>query len=451
MKILNIKKSSFENSGYRLDAKPYLSSGNIVLNKLKNCKYELANVFDYSDDIFYGGRDKRYYVSNYENGIPFMGSSDMLKNDLFDLKLISKKLTKNLSNYLLDSGWILISRSGTIGNTTFTNELFKGKAASEHIIRVKPKKNVFSGYLYAYLSSKFGYNLLTQGSFGAVIQHIEPDFVGNIPVPLLPEAKQEKIHKLIIEGAELRVEANKYLKEAIDYFNHKYAVNGITKIFNKKVSTLNFSWAAYNNNIECDKMYLENTGDEFVSLNLIVKDCFSPPMFKHIYLDKDNGHPFLTGAELTKFNKRFYRWLSKRGVKDINDYKVKKGTLLLYKSGNTDGGILGNVFITDDILEGACLSDHVIRIFTDDLSISYWLYAFFKSEAGIRLLQKTATGSMIPFITTDRLMNLLVPKPNENFENISRLIGKYLELNVQSQLKENQAIDLIEKEIDTWQ
>ena len=318
-------------------------------------------------------------------------------------------------------------------------------------MRIIPNNIVKSGYLYAYLTSKYGYSFLTQGTYGAVIQHIEPQHIKNIPIPILPSSKQEEIHRLISDSASLRVESNKYLKEAVNYFDKKYSVSGITKIFSKKVSKLDFSWAAYNNNVECDKIYSENNEDEFVVLNSMVKDCFSPPMFKHIYLDKDNGHPFLTGAELTKFNKKFYRWLSKRGVKDINDYKVKKGTLLLYKSGNTDGGILGNVFITDDILEGACLSDHVIRIITDDLSISYWLYAFFKSEAGIRLLQKTATGSMIPFITTDRLMNLLVPKPNENFENISKLISKYLELNVQSQLKENQAIDLIEKEIDAWQ
>ena len=183
----------------------------------------------------------------------------------------------------------------------------------------------------------------------------------------------------------------------------------------------------------------------------VATKCFAPPLFKHIYLDKDNGHPFLTGAELTKFNKKFYRWLSPKGVRDINDYKVKKGTLLLYKSGTTDGGILGNVFIADDILDGVCLSDHVIRIFTGDINMSYWMFAFFKSDAGVKLLQKTATGSMIPFITPERLLELKFPKPDENFEFVTNRIETYLEKSVQSQRNENLAIDLIEKEIDQWQ
>lgn len=123
----------------------------------------------------------------------------------------------------------------------------------------------------------------------------------------------------------------------------------------------------------------------------------------------------------------------------------------MYKSGNTDGGILGNIFIADDILDGACLSDHVIRIFTNDLNMSYWIYAFFKSDAGIRILQKTATGSMIPFITPERLLNLRIPKPDDQYEPVSELIEKSLKCSVDSQIAENQAIALIEKEIDLWQ
>jgi type I restriction enzyme S subunit len=109
------------------------------------------------------------------------------------------------------------------------------------------------------------------------------------------------------------------------------------------------------------------------------------------------------------------------------------------------------VFIADDILDGACLSDHVIRIFTEDIKMSYWMFAFFKSRAGVKLLQKTATGSMIPFITPDRLQELKFPKPDDNFAFVTNNIEKYLEKTVQSQLSENQAIDLIEKEIDQWQ
>lgn len=56
--------------------------------------------------------------------------------------------------------------------------------------------------------------MLTQGTFGAVIQHIEPDFVSSIPIPSFPEDFQNKINDLVLESARLREEATDMLLEA---------------------------------------------------------------------------------------------------------------------------------------------------------------------------------------------------------------------------------------------
>lgn len=448
MKTMSVNRKWFEDSGVRLDASFHLSDGLLTLHKLKKCPYPMGLLKDETERIFKGGIFKRTYVDSIENGYDFITASDMMKSDILGAKFISKKYS-SIDHLFVDKGWTLVSRSGTLGNTAFTNEIFEDKVLTDDLIRIVPNnKNILGGYLYAFLSSHYGYGLLTQSGYGGVVQHIEPHHIENIPIPILPEATQQKIHNLITEASQLRVEANKLLKEAVEVFD-KYNVEGFTKVFSKKVTEIGFSWASYNNNVECDK--IEHKLKYFLKIGDVATKCFAPPLFKHIYLENDNGHPFLTGAELTKFNKKFYRWLSPRGVKDINDYKVKKGTLLLYKSGTTDGGILGNVFIADDILDGVCLSDHVIRIFTEDINMSYWMFAFFKSNAGVKLLQKTATGSMIPFITPVRLLELKFPKPDENFEFVTQRIEKYLEKSVQSQRNENQAIDLIEKEIDQWQ
>jgi hypothetical protein len=84
-----------------------------------------------------------------------------------------------------------------------------------------------------------------------------------VPIPILPEETQQKIHSLIANASQLRVEANKLLKEAMEIFEN-YDVDGFTKIFKKKVSTLGFSWASYNNNVECDK--IENSISEFLKI-----------------------------------------------------------------------------------------------------------------------------------------------------------------------------------------
>ena len=207
--------------------------------------------------------------------------------------------------------------------------------------------------------------------------------------------------------------------------------------------------AAYNNNIEVDE-FIANYKENSIRLKDITSNIFAPPLFKHIYLNKDNGYPFMTGSELTQFNLRFYRWLSPRGVKDINDYVVKKGTLLLYKSGTIDGGILGNVFIADKKLDGCCLSDHVIRIVFNDEKMAYWSFAFLKSKGAIKMLQRLATGTMIPFITPDRIAELMIPAPNEKYAHIVDLVEKYINFNSQSKENETKAIEMVEQEIEKW-
>ena len=271
-----------------------------------------------------------------------------------------------------------------------------------------------------------------------------------MPIPKFPDDFQKVVDDLIQESARLREEAVDALEEAVNYFNEKYSINEKTqKTFSLGLKELKLGFAAYNNNLEVDEFIGKYSNDAYELKNKTSK-IFAPPLFKHIYLNKDNGYPFMTGSELTQFNLRYYRWLSPRGVKDINDYVVKRGTLLLYKSGTTDGGILGNVFIADKKLDGCCLSDHVIRVVFNEERQAYWAYAFLRSKGGVRMLQRLATGTMIPFITPERLSHILIPNPDDNYERITTLIEKYIDLNSRSKECEDRAINMVETEIEKW-
>lgn len=363
--------------GLRFDSSYHLSDGVTVKRDIAASPYPLMLIGKAAERIFIGGRARRVYVKDRNHGIPFLSSSDILQADLENVKLASKKYTPNIEEMTLQKGWTLITRSGTIGNCAFANAKHAQKLASEDVIRLVPNNILKQGYIYAYLASKPGYSLLTQGTFGAVIQHIEPAFVASLPIPVLPEAFQQEVDNLIQESARLREEATDALDKAISYFNQEYPIKDRTSVcYTKKLKSLELGFAAYNNNIEVDG-FIAKYDSNSLKIADITSSVFAPPLFKHIYLSQDNGYPFMTGSELTKFNMRYYRWLSPRGVKNIKDYVVKKGTLLLYKSGTTDGGILGNVFIADKKLDGCCLSDHVIRIVFNDDKMAYWAFAFY--------------------------------------------------------------------------
>lgn len=450
MKIGHIHRMSMNPCGLRFDSSYHLSDGVTVKRDIAASPYPLMLIGKAAERIFIGGRARRVYVKDRNHGIPFLSSSDILQADLENVKLASKKYTPNIEEMTLQKGWTLITRSGTIGNCAFANAKHAQKLASEHVIRLVPNNILKQGYIYAYLASKPGYSLLTQGTFGAVIQHIEPAFVASLPIPVLPEAFQQEVDNLIQESARLREEATDALDKAISYFNQEYPIKDRTSVcYTKKLKSLELGFAAYNNNIEVDG-FIAKYDSNSLKIADITSSVFAPPLFKHIYLSQDNGYPFMTGSELTKFNMRYYRWLSPRGVKNIKDYVVKKGTLLLYKSGTTDGGILGNVFIADKKLDGCCLSDHVIRIVFNDDKMAYWAFAFLRSNGAIKMLQRLATGTMIPFITPERVSNMLIPAPDTCYEEIVELVSRYIDLNSKSKFLEIEAIEKVESEIASW-
>ena len=451
MKTAAINKNDIFGASHRFDPSFHLSEGVEIKRCLSHSPLGLTTVSKLSSRIFYGLRANRVYVSKRDHAIPFLTGASIMQADLNNTKLVSKKYSPAIDEMTIKEGWVMITRSGTVGQTAWSNKLHAGKYGSEDIIRVVPSDSTKGGVLYAYLASKYGHSLLTQGSFGAVIKHIEPDFVGNLPIPNFPDSFQKEVDDLVQQSATLREQAAAKLDEAVKYFDDQYQISPDTQqIFTKKVNNLPMGFASYNNNLEVDA-FIETYKSHSVKLANITTKVFAPPLFKHIYLNKDNGYPFMTGSELSKFNLRYYRWLSPRGVKDINDYIVRKGTLLLYKSGTTDGGILGNVFIADDQLDGCCLSDHVIRVVFKDEKMALWTFAFLKSKGSVRMLQRLATGTMIPFITPERLSELFIPTPDDKYDEIASLIEDYVKLISQSKQDENKAITMVEQEIEKWQ
>ena len=417
---------------------------------LSACPYPVTTIGAEAEKIFLGNIFSRVYVADKEHGVPYLSASEMQKSDLNTGKYLSRKQAEHLRYLMLDSGWILISCSGTLGKCVYTDKRYAEMIGTHDLIRLIPQKNnIEPGVLYAFLSGKFGYAMLTHSQYGSVVQHTNPTQVSGIPIPVFPEEMQNKVHDLIVESAKLREEAEDARTRALKIFDN-FIVPNQTKIFSKRLTNLNFSWAAYNNNLHVDAIR-EKFSDQKVSLDELTDRIFAPPLFKHIYLSTDNGYPFLTGKEVTYQNQRYYRWLSPRGVRDINDYIVKKGTLLIYKSGTTDGGILGYVTIVDDNLDGACLSDHVIRLNFKSFSDACWAYSFLKSKSGEVLLQSLATGTMIPFITPERLKMLEIPAPDTRKDEITSLIEEYLSKRSRGNNKENEAIRLIEEEIEKWQ
>src|SRR5690606_16543031 len=162
------------------------------------------------------------------------------------------------------------------------------------------------GYLYAFMTSKFGRSQLNKNASGSVVRYIEAPGIKRTLVPILPEEKQQQIHQLIVDSANLRVEANKLLKEAVEFFKFlDTTYKGRT--FNvKKISsnTINNFKKRFDANYNIINNYVDNIKSnqkiEFIKINELTENIFIGPRSKRNYIS--NGIPFLSTSEMQKAN-----------------------------------------------------------------------------------------------------------------------------------------------------
>lgn len=450
MKTLKVKKSWFSESDLRLDASYHLSDGPITKIKLKKSPYKTSNLSAETKGIFKGNIFKRTYVSNIEDGFTFMTASDMMKSDINGGKFVSRKYT-NTANLLLKKHWILVSRSGTIGNTVFTNKDFEGIVGTDDLIRIIPSnENVLGGYIYAYLSSKYGYGLLTQSGYGGVVQHIEPHHIEDLPIPVFPKDKQEKIHNLIVEVSLLREEANNIIIEARSEINKKINFNPTS--FKQKKITFNSILSSHQKRFEAQ--YYKSEGSKIINhikenfkykpLKNITEPIFRPGIFKRHYVN--NGIEFLGGSDIVKAIPSSEKKLSKAKTSHLNAMIIKENWILV-----TCGGTIGYSVMVDRITAGKAASQHILRVIPKNIPQGY-VYAFMSSEIGLKAIQSFTYGSVIPQIEPHHLELLPIPiLEEEEMNRIHQKVMKYKDNIGNAIEKELKAIDLIEKEIDSWQ
>ncbi len=209
-----VKSGWLNEGGRRLDCNPYMSGALEARDTLKRLPV-IEKLSAVTARIFHAGREARLWVDDAAYGVPFMGSSDIRVADFSALPLIARRQIERNPLFTLGSGWTLITRSGTIGRMAYARPDMDGMACSEHVLRVVPNaERIPSGYLYAFLSSRYGVPLVVSGTYGAIIQHIEPEHIAGLPVPRFDAETEALIAAKIDAAAEARTESVVQLRDA---------------------------------------------------------------------------------------------------------------------------------------------------------------------------------------------------------------------------------------------
>ncbi|MCT7842616.1 MAG: restriction endonuclease subunit S, partial [Lactobacillus iners] len=336
-----VSLSDVLNKGKRLEASVFDVESKHIRDVLKNGKYPLVQL-DGKDGLieesFYPGRFKRIYCEK-QDGIAFYLPSQMTDIYPEPTKWISKLTNVSIDDLKLKNNTLLLTRSGTIGNVTIVSKTLENKVFSDDVIRTSFKNEEDLGYVYAFLKSEYGSNILKTNSYGSVITHIEPEHFKEMLIPDAPYSLKKKIHDLIIQSYNNRDESNRLIDEATKILIDELELPSIEELkkeafsYSKDINSFSTKLSNLNGRLEGNYHLplvevIEKHSSKKASLiklnsEDIVEKIILAGVFKRNYVQKGHGYPFLGGKEITQLCPETDKYLSKITHKKRYDKELK--------------------------------------------------------------------------------------------------------------------------------
>ncbi len=185
---------------------------------------------------------------------------------------------------------------------------------------------------------------------------------------------------------------------------------------------------------------------EYEKISNFAKRIFVGNRGKRNYVE--NGIPFLSSSDMVLFNpKRYAKQISHR-TPGLNNLLVNRNDILISRSGT-----VGNVVLVGEDLKNSAVSEHALRLEIDNSKIApEYVFCYLKTKQGKMYMEASAFGSVIITLNEDLIGNIDVPMlAKDDRDYIVSKIKNYIEKLDLATLKENQAIQLVENEIEQWQ
>ena len=190
--------------------------------------------------------------------------------------------------------------------------------------------------------------------------------------------------------------------------------------FRLKAGTYGIEARQIRKDLERCRWDVVHLGDKFI------KDAFYLGRFKRIYVSEKVGIPFILPSQITEICPKAGKFISPATNIDIESTRVKKGQVLLTRSGT-----IGVVSYVSKTLENQSVSDDVIRIKTREYS--GYIYAYLKSKVGNLLISTNNYGAVIQHIEPEHLNHIPIPNPSATLkQEIHDLIEKSFKLRDES-------------------
>lgn len=452
MRTRNVNISFVRKIG-RFDGGYFNAEGNIYDDVVRS--HSTHSLSFYCDRIYTSARGRRTYTDR-AHGVPFFSNSDMVSNKPMDsCKFASRKYALE-PDAILREGMILTGRVGAIGQLAIVPPQWEKERAmgSDNIIRISVSSKYRNGFLYAYLASKAGNLSFWKMATGGVQPYITDSMVGNLPIPDISDSLQEEIDKRIKDAIDFRETAANLLIQAkqriLDFIPVQYCPKSILKnaIRSKVISSSFKTRIDAPIYLSSAASYLSNCGIATTPLGSLDVTLWYPGIFKRVYVK--NGLPYLQGSSLLEKNPfKTCDQLSATRTPKLEQLWLKEGQLLI-----TCAGSLGDVkLITKEFDEKRAIgSPDIIRLTSQDslMTVEY-LYVYLQLPFSQDYIQSIKYGSVIERFDIQNIERLPVVVPSEELsKEITTLMLQYKECLYKAFKIEEEAISMVEQEVEKW-
>ena len=338
-------------------------------------KYKLSELMD----VIGGGTPKTSKAEYWNGDIPWLSVKDF-NNDCRYVYRTEKNITqeglKNSSTKLLDSGDIIISARGTVGEIA---SIPYPMAFNQSCYGLRAKEEVTTSHFLYYLIKHNIYVLKNQ-THGSVFDTITRDTFQGIEVDIPEIKEQEKIASILADldaKIELNIEINNNLEQ--------------------QASTL------FSNVLQ------RSTSVFYVELGALADVKGGKRLPKGISLiTVPNQHPYIRVRDLN--NTVFaslsndYEYIDDVTQKSISRYIVTTGDVLI-----SIVGTIGLTAIVDHTLNKANLTENCVKLTNLKKVTPEYLLLFLRSSQGIEAIRKGTVGAVQLKLPIKNIQSIAVP------------------------------------------
>ena len=335
-----------------------------------------------------------------------------------------------------------------------------GAWSSQHAIKIVPDPGlVRPGYLYAFLSGAYGRPMLTGGTYGAIVQHVEPQHIARVPVPLAPDDVQEEAHRLVTEAAAMRTAASAALRAVVREIEEAAGlppIDGWSSVESPDTSLVRASalggrmdglfHSSYHRAVL--ELLRELPATRRTTVRVLAERVFWPPMFKRIRVeDPRYGLPFFGTSALMRSDPDASCLLARR-TPGFDDLIVDEKTVLVPRSGQLNG-IIGHAVLPHGEVVGGVVTEDAIRLFSPSQAAAGYLFACLSSEYARRQLKVRAFGSSIPHLDERAVAGVVLPRLDDTrMEELGRRAFAVRTDRHEAIVREREARSLVESWIE---